>query len=135
MPLRFYYQDHDYRYRYSEAGHLDLADMLTDYGASRSTGGLDAMARLIGLPGKVGVDGSQVEGLYNAGQLELIKNYCLSDVAQTAFLFLRFRLLHLGDTMVVVDQATLPDRLAAAGFTEITVHRVAGQLRFSARKP
>jgi hypothetical protein len=56
-------------------------------------GKLDAIARVMGLPGKVGVDGSQVEGLYNAGQLESIKNYCLSDVAQTAFLFLRWRLL------------------------------------------
>ena len=39
------------------------------------------------------VDGSQVEGLYATGQLDLIKKYCLSDVAQTAFLFLRYRLL------------------------------------------
>ena len=93
IPLRFYYQDRDYRYRYSEEGHLDLFDALADFGAARSPGGLDAMARLIGLPGKVGVDGSQVEGLFHAGQLELIKNYCLSDVAQTAFLLLRFRLL------------------------------------------
>src|SRR5262249_61711131 len=50
-------------------------------------------ARLIGLPGKVGVDGSQVEGLYRAGKLDAIKSYCLADVAQTGLLFLRFRLL------------------------------------------
>jgi predicted PolB exonuclease-like 3'-5' exonuclease len=92
IPLRFYYQDRDYRFRYTEEGHLDLCDFLADHGAARSMG-LDAIARLIGLPGKVGVDGSQVEGLYNAGQLEAIKDYCLSDVAQTAFLLLRFRLL------------------------------------------
>ena len=54
---------------------------------------LDGAARLIGLPGKVGVDGSQVEGLYHAGQLEALRHYCLSDVAQTAFLFLRYRLV------------------------------------------
>jgi predicted PolB exonuclease-like 3'-5' exonuclease len=92
VPLRFYYRDRDYRYRYSEDGHLDLADFLTDHGAARAMG-LDAVARLIGLPGKVGVDGSQVEGLYNAGRLESIRDYCLTDVAQTALLFLRFRLL------------------------------------------
>jgi predicted PolB exonuclease-like 3'-5' exonuclease len=45
------------------------------------------------LPGKIGVDGSQVEGLYRTGQLESIQKYCLADVAQTALLFLRFRLL------------------------------------------
>jgi predicted PolB exonuclease-like 3'-5' exonuclease len=80
------------RHRFSEDGHLDLCDMLSDHGAARSVS-LDAMARLIGLPGKIGVDGSQVEGMFRAGQVELIKNYCLSDVAQTALLFLRFRLL------------------------------------------
>jgi predicted PolB exonuclease-like 3'-5' exonuclease len=80
------------RHRFSEDGHLDLCDMLSDHGAARSVS-LDAMARLIGLPGKIGVDGSQVEGMFRAGQLDLIKNYCLADVAQTALLFLRFRLL------------------------------------------
>ena len=60
VPLRFYYQDRDYRYRYTEEGHLDLADSLTDHGAAKSMG-LDAVAHVVGLPGKVGVDGSQVE--------------------------------------------------------------------------
>ena len=32
-----------------------------------------------------------------------------------------FRLMHLFDTMIIVDPAGLPDRLAAAGFTEIAV--------------
>jgi predicted PolB exonuclease-like 3'-5' exonuclease len=92
IPLRFFFQDKDYRYRFSDAGHIDLYDFLSEHGAAR-VGSLDAIARVMGLPGKVGVDGSQVEGLYNAGQLQLIKHYCLTDVAQTAFLFLRYRLL------------------------------------------
>ena len=92
IPLGWYYRERNVRYRYSEEGHLDLCDWLADHGATRS-GSLDAVARLIGLPGKVGVDGSQVEGLYAAGQLAEIQNYCLADVTQTALLFLRFRLL------------------------------------------
>jgi predicted PolB exonuclease-like 3'-5' exonuclease len=92
LPLRFLFSDKDYRYRFSEAGHLDLYDVMGDYGAAK-VGSLDALARLIGLPGKVGVDGSQVEGLFHAGQLEAIRRYCLSDVVQTAFLLLRWRLL------------------------------------------
>lgn len=32
-----------------------------------------------------------------------------------------FRVLHLGDTMVVVDPATLPQRLEAAGFRDVHV--------------
>ena len=39
------------------------------------------------------MDGSQIEALFNAGQMETIRNYCLCDVAQTAFLFLRYELL------------------------------------------
>jgi predicted PolB exonuclease-like 3'-5' exonuclease len=92
VPLRFFFQDRDYRHRYSDSGHIDLYDFLSEHGAAK-VGSLDAIARVMGLPGKVGVDGSQVEGLYNAGQLDMIKKYCLTDVAQTAFLFLRYRLL------------------------------------------
>jgi len=92
ISLGWYYRERNVRYRYSDEGHLDLCDWLADHGATRS-GSLDAVARLIGLPGKVGVDGSQVEGLYQSGQLADIQKYCLADVAQTALLFLRFRLL------------------------------------------
>ncbi len=92
VAMRWYYRDHSTRYRYSEQGHLDLCDWLADHGATRSSS-LDAIAHLIGLPGKIGVDGSQVQGLYAAGQLADIQRYCLADVAQTALLLLRFRLL------------------------------------------
>ena len=92
VPLRWYYRDRGVRHRYSEEGHLDLCDWLADHGATRS-GSLDAVARLIGLPGKVGVDGSQVEGLYRSGHLSAIQSYCLADVIQTALLFMRFQLL------------------------------------------
>lgn len=92
VPLSWYYRDRGVRYRYSEEGHLDLCDWLADHGATRS-GSLDSVARLCGLPGKNGVDGSQVEGLYRAGHLASIQSYCLADITQTAFVFLRFRLL------------------------------------------
>jgi 3'-5' exonuclease len=92
VPFPWYYQQRDYRYRYSEEGHLDLCDFLADHGAARMTS-LAGAAKLIGLPGKDGVDGSQVEGLFHAGQIDALRQYCLSDVAQTAFLFLRYRLL------------------------------------------
>jgi predicted PolB exonuclease-like 3'-5' exonuclease len=92
LNFNWYYRGEGYRYRFSEEGHLDLADVLSDHGAARMTS-LDGAARLIGLPGKDGVDGSQVEGLFHAGQIDSLRNYCLSDVAQTAFLFLRYRLV------------------------------------------
>lgn len=92
LSFSWYYRGAGYRYRYSEEGHLDLCDVISDHGAAKMTS-LDGAARVIGLPGKDGVDGSQVEGLFNAGQLESLRHYCLSDVAQTAFLFLRYRLV------------------------------------------
>src|SRR5262249_13974300 len=86
VALPWYYQSRDYRYRFSDEGHIDLCDFLAEHGAARSLS-LDAAARVIGLPGKNGIDGSQVEGLYNAGHLSQIRDYCLHDVVQTAFLF------------------------------------------------
>lgn len=92
VPMPWYYRDRSLRHRYSGEGHIDLCDWLADHGAARSSS-LDALARLIGLPGKNGVDGSQIEGMFKAGLLPRIQDYCLSDVVQTALLFLRFRLL------------------------------------------
>jgi hypothetical protein len=92
VPMAWYYNERGIRHRYSEDGHIDLCDWLADHGASRANS-LDSLARLIGLPGKIGIDGSQVHQLYQQGKIEDIRNYCLADVAQTALLFLRFRLL------------------------------------------
>jgi 3'-5' exonuclease len=92
LDFGWYYRGQGTRYRFSEEGHLDLCDVIADHGAAKMTS-LDGAARTIGLPGKDGVDGSQVEGLFHAGQLEALRRYCLSDVAQTAFLFLRYRLV------------------------------------------
>jgi predicted PolB exonuclease-like 3'-5' exonuclease len=116
VPLAWYYREPGVRYRYSEEGHLDLCDWLAEHGATRS-GSLDAIAQLIGLPGKVGIDGSQVEGLYQSGQLAAIQRYCLADVSQTALLFLRFRLLQgqLSHERYRDVTGTLIDALAADG--------------------
>ena len=93
LDFRWYYRGEGYRYRFTEEGHLDLGDVISDHGAARMTS-LDGAARTIGLPGKQdGVDGSQVEGLFHAGQIDALRRYCLSDVVQTAFLFLRYRLV------------------------------------------
>jgi predicted PolB exonuclease-like 3'-5' exonuclease len=116
VPMPWYYREKDTRYRYSEQGHLDLCDWLADHGAVRA-GKLDAITRLVGLPGKSGMDGSQVEGLYRAGELAAIERYCLADVAQTALLFLRFRVLqgHLEPEEFRARAAELLDRLAEDG--------------------
>jgi 3'-5' exonuclease len=94
VPLRWYFSEKDYRYRYSDDKHLDLMDTLTEYGAVRNLGfKLDIFAKAVGLPGKYGVDGSMVEGMFMEGRLSEIETYCLTDVIQTGFLFLRHLLL------------------------------------------
>ncbi len=45
------------------------------------------------------------------------------------------RLSHIRDTMVLVDPASLPARLAAAGFREIRQQTRDGRFRFSALRP
>lgn len=92
IPFRAYYRGRDMRYRFSEAGHFDLMDFLADFGATRPSR-LDVMAKLCGMPGKVGVDGKDVGPLVHKGRIDEVRNYCLCDVVQTAAVFLRVELL------------------------------------------
>jgi SAM-dependent methyltransferase len=48
---------------------------------------------------------------------------------------LRFRLLHIGDTLVPVPPDGLPDRLRAAGLADAAVSHSATSFRFRALKP
>jgi SAM-dependent methyltransferase len=50
-------------------------------------------------------------------------------------LSLRFRLLHIADTMVVVDPLTLPQRLQATGMVDAEVALAPRAIRFRARRP
>jgi len=72
--------------------HLDLMDVLAMY-QPRASAGLDAMARLCGFPGKLGIDGSQVHAAFVAGKLDEIRSYCETDAMNTYLLYLRFQLL------------------------------------------
>lgn len=92
VRLRHYYRSRDVRYRFSPDGHLDLMDYLADFGAAKPTR-LDIVAKLCGMPGKVGVDGKDVGPLVHAGRLQEVRDYCLCDVAQTAGVFLRTQLV------------------------------------------
>jgi predicted PolB exonuclease-like 3'-5' exonuclease len=81
-----------YRRRYNER-HLDLLEWFTNWGASRLRGGLDLLAKMIGKPGKLLVRGEQVRELWRAGKKDLVGSYCLCDVCDTYFVFLRSRVL------------------------------------------
>jgi predicted PolB exonuclease-like 3'-5' exonuclease len=81
------------RNRYNHEAHLDLQDLLTNYGAFRMSGGLNLLANLIHKPGKSLIDGSQVQSLYHEGKVDLINDYCRCDVLDTYFVFLRTQVL------------------------------------------
>lgn len=88
------------------SGELDLMDWLTNYGAWRLAGGLDLLSKLLGKPGKLDVTGDQVYGLYLAGKVQEINDYCLFDTLDTYFVFLRTRVLH-GDLTLPQEQAVV----------------------------
>jgi len=72
--------------------HLDLMDLLALY-QPRANVGLDDMAKLIGFPGKLGMDGSQVWPAYQRGEVAAIRDYCETDAVNTYLVYLRFQLL------------------------------------------
>jgi 3'-5' exonuclease len=72
--------------------HTDLMDVLAMYQA-RANAPLDALARLCGFPGKLGMDGAQVWTAFCEGRIEEIRNYCETDVVNTYLLWCRFQLM------------------------------------------
>lgn len=95
IPCPRYFNDTDrygFRYRFTEK-HIDLLEWLTEYGACRLRGGLNLLAKMLGKPGKTATRGDQVEELYLQGKRQEISDYCLNDVLDTYFIFLRTRVL------------------------------------------
>jgi len=70
--------------------HVDVMDVLSAY-QNRARAGLSDIAVLLGYPGKLGFDGSQVWDAYLGGELTRIRRYCETDVVNTWLVFLRFQ--------------------------------------------
>ena len=83
--------------------HLDLMDLLALY-QPRANAPLDAMAKLCGLPGKLGMDGSAVHAAWLEGRIEDIRRYCETDVMNTYLLYCRYQLMRGGLTSEEHDQ-------------------------------
>ncbi|HEY1784696.1 MAG TPA: 3'-5' exonuclease, partial [Pirellulales bacterium] len=69
-----------HRNRYNLDAHFDLQELLTNFGSSRFTGGLNLAANLLGKPGKMEVEGHMVQDMFDAGKLAEINDYCRCDV-------------------------------------------------------
>jgi 3'-5' exonuclease len=83
--------------------HLDLMDLLAMY-QPKANAPLDAMAKLCGFPGKLGMDGSQVYPQYLAGKTDDIRRYCETDVMNTYLVYARFQKMRGGFTEAEYDQ-------------------------------
>ena len=83
--------------------HLDLMDLLAMY-QPKNNAPLDAMAKLCGFPGKLGMDGSQVYPAYLEGKLDDIRRYCETDVMNTYLLYCRFQKMRCGFTEAEYEQ-------------------------------
>jgi hypothetical protein len=92
--------------------HTDLMDVLAGY-QPRSTAPLDDIAQMLGLPGKLGMDGSKVWDAWLAGKLGEIRDYCETDVLNTYLVYLRFELLrgNLDAAGYAQEQARVRDTL------------------------
>ena len=81
----------NYSSRYAADWHCDLLDQMSDFGASARVK-LNEVCSVFGLPGKFGVDGSQVAPMFDEGRVGEIRDYCETDVLNTYLVYLRFQL-------------------------------------------
>lgn len=85
--------DHSARSRYWPDRHLDLCDYLTNFGEVGLRGGMDLLLKMLGLPGKLLMNGAMVQEYFDAQRYDEIHHYCRTDVIQTYFLFLRIEMM------------------------------------------
>jgi predicted PolB exonuclease-like 3'-5' exonuclease len=114
----------EYRDRY-KGWHMDVQELWTGRGSFRYPH-MENLARLMGLPGKVGIDGSKVHQAWKDKQFKEIDTYCMQDVYQTAMIFQRFQYLKgtlTLDTYREAVQATL-DYIKQQGGNEDFLEKV-----------
>jgi hypothetical protein len=105
----------NYLSRYHER-HTDLKDVLASYN-SQAAAPLDEISMLLGFPGKMGMDGSQVWREYLKGNLKGIRAYCETDVLNTYLVYLRYEFMrgNLNAEEMEQEYALLHDFLDNSG--------------------
>lgn len=96
VPDWFNLNDRTYsqhRNRYNLDSHLDLHEVLTNFGSTWFRGGLNLAAILLEKPGKLDIHGDMVFDMYQAGKHSEISEYCRCDVLDTYFVFLRLQVM------------------------------------------
>lgn len=98
----------NFNQRYSLDWHCDLAEAFSDFGASSKVK-MNELCAVFNLPGKLGIDGSQVMTMYDDGKIQEIRNYCETDVINTYLLYLIFQ--HHCGTLTTVNFQKCQDNL------------------------
>ena len=80
-----------YESRYSQQYHVDLLEVLSDFGASARCS-MHEVASAFGIPGKLEVSGEDVCRMFESGERAAIRHYCETDVCSTLLMFLRWQL-------------------------------------------
>ena len=95
-------QVRQYFHRYTEDA-LDLCDVLGSYVPGGKVK-LDEVSKILGLTGKPeGIDGSRVEEMVRAGQIEEVARYCKNDVLNTYRIWLVYELFRGAITAKELD--------------------------------
>ena len=81
----------NYQSRFHER-HTDLMDVIAGY-QYRSVAPLTEIASMLGFPGKMGMSGDKVWDAYLDGEIDVIRNYCESDVLNTYLVYIRYQLI------------------------------------------
>ncbi len=100
--------------------HVDLQDFLSNYNAIRMNGGLNLLAKVLGKPGKMSTKGDEVYGMFQQGKIQEINDYCIHDVLDTYFIFLRTRVL-LGELTIEKEQEIVKQTKA---FVYVNIDRI-----------
>jgi 3'-5' exonuclease len=81
-----------YTQRFAPDWHCDLMEQLSDYKAC-AVMKLDDIAVALGLPGKIGGHGSEVEAMVERGEIDKVRAYCECDCLNLFVLYVRWALL------------------------------------------
>jgi predicted PolB exonuclease-like 3'-5' exonuclease len=113
----FRYSNYLSRYHWR---HMDLMDILSGF-RGRGRASLQDVACLLGLPGKLGMHGSQVWETFLQGGIKRIRDYCETDVLNTYLIYLRFELLrgNLNTMEHAAEIARMRQMLAETGAAHI----------------
>jgi predicted PolB exonuclease-like 3'-5' exonuclease len=95
--------------------HLDLMDVLALY-QPRASAPLDDLAKLMGFPGKLGMDGGKVWEAWQEKRVNEIRDYCETDVVNTYLVFNRFRLFQ-GE--ITLEEASAEEAFVRAELTRL----------------